>query len=107
MTEDTRAERPATEVRRPGDLLAELTSLLQSADRPLTLGDLSLGLGRNFRAVAWVLAAACQAGTVDRLEGGRYALAMSPALVELLAFVRACETRWELNAPLRAQHSVG
>jgi hypothetical protein len=95
MGRDIQSARRGVGGHRAGDIAAELTCLLQDAGQPLTLGELSQHLGRNFRAIAWVLAAACRAGTVDRLEGGRYALAISPSLVELFANVRACEKAWE------------
>ena len=96
MTEDTRSQEPPAMGRRATDLMAELISELNRAEQPLDLGDLSLRLGRNFRSIAWVLTAACNTGTVDRLEGGRYELPVRPALIELFAFVRECEARWEL-----------
>jgi hypothetical protein len=95
MAEETQSTRPGIRAHHAGDFAAELTSLLQNAETPMTLGEVSQHLGRNFRAVAWVLAAACRAGRVDRLEDGRYALAISPSLVELFACVRACEAAWE------------
>jgi hypothetical protein len=103
MTKDTQSARHGVGCHRAGDIAAELTSLLQNADKPLTLGELSQLLGRNFRAIAWALAAACRAGTVDRLEAGRYALVISPSLAELFAHVRACETAWE-DSMLRSAH---
>jgi hypothetical protein len=75
-----------------------LLSVLQDAEKPLTLGELSVRLVRPFRAVAGSLAAACDVGSVIRLEGGLYALAPRPALADLLAVVSACEARWNLGA---------
>lgn len=96
MTDNTRPQGPPATNGRAIDLMAELISVLNGAEKPLSLGELSLRLGRNFRSIAWVLAAAGNAGTVDRLEGGRYALSVRPALLELYALVHECETRWEL-----------
>jgi hypothetical protein len=79
---------------------AELTSVLNRVEKPLTLGELSQQLGRPFRAVAWALSAACKAGSVDRLEGGLYRLGRSPALSELLDIVQACEAEWMVDDQL-------
>ena len=74
---------------------AALRSLLQSAENPLTLGELSMRLGRPYRAVAVDLVAGSRAGEIERLEGGQYALRLQPALKELFAVVLACEARWK------------
>jgi hypothetical protein len=72
-----------------------LLYVLQYAEKPLTLGELSLRMQRPYRAVAVALAAACHAGTVIRLEGGLYTISLGPPLAELLACVNACEVQWK------------
>jgi DNA-binding IclR family transcriptional regulator len=76
---------------------AELVSALRTAEEPLSLGELSQLLGRPFRTVAYALANACRAGDVDRLDGGLYSVRPRPALAELFALVRACESEWKLD----------
>ena len=79
------------------DLRIELIHQLQNAEKPLTLSELSLRIGRPFPAVFAALVAARSAGAVDRLEGGFYGLRLAPALLELFAAVHACEVEWRLD----------
>jgi len=87
---------------RPAAILdASLLSVLNVAEKALTLGELSQRLHRPFRAVAVATVAACSTGAVDRLEGGKYAARMRPALLELFSFVHSCEKEWERDERLR------
>jgi hypothetical protein len=80
------------------DLLsAEVAAELVNAARPLTLGELSSRLGQHFRSLAYVLAADCREGTIERLEGGRYCLLRAPGMEDILQFVLVCELRWRLD----------
>ncbi len=83
-------------------LAAELVFVLQSADKPLSLGELTERLGRPFRAIAGALAAGCTAGDVDRLDGGLYVVPLRPALAELFALVNACEAQWKLDVAAKS-----
>jgi len=76
--------------RGPVVLADALTSVLQVAEKPLSLGELSLRLRVPFRAVAYALASACATGAVDRLDGGLFVLRRRPVLLELFSYVHAC-----------------
>jgi hypothetical protein len=89
------------------DARVELVNVLREAAAPLSLGEVSERLGLPFRPVAYLLTAAISQGSVDRLEGGRYALSQGGqermvCLGELLEFVLACEADWRLDDKLAA-----
>jgi hypothetical protein len=90
-------ELPYPDRRQPAALVADLIAVLESAEKPVSLGELSQRLGRPFRAVAVTLAAASRLGGIDCLEGGLYVRRLPPALSDLFAFVRECEVAWETD----------
>jgi hypothetical protein len=94
MSEQQKAQRFEPDGLPVGSRAAALRSALQSAETPLTLGELSMRLGRPFHAVAVDLLAGSRAGDVERIDGGWYALRLQPALTELFALVLACEASW-------------
>lgn len=53
---------------------AAIIEALQSADHPLTLGELAASVAQPWRAVGYSLFQLVQSGMVDRLEGGTYTL---------------------------------
>jgi hypothetical protein len=81
---------------------AMLVRLLEEADAPLSLGEISSRLGLHFRFVAYLLAQASSAGMVHKLPGGTYASIAGPRpapcqLEELMQFVLACEAEWRFD----------
>jgi len=96
---------------------AAIIEALRAADHPLTLGELATLVAQHWRAVAYSLFQLVQSGTVDRLEGGTYALSvgvtgwlhskssawrlsraqMRPSATELFRVVAGCEARRRLQ----------
>lgn len=83
-------------------MLTRLIRLLEEAEAPLSLGELSTRLRLPFMSVAYLLANATRAGIVETLPGGRYAAQASTepltsSLRELMECVVACEAEWRFD----------
>jgi hypothetical protein len=88
---------------------ADLLHVLDQADEPLNLDEISRRLALSFRFVAYMLVEGCQNGTVERIEGGfyvrsrrrreemRHSSESREQLRQLFEVVLACEAEWRLD----------
>ena len=88
---------------------ATLMWLLDNAEAPLDLNEISRRLGMNYRFVAYMLVEGCNSGRIEKLDGGGYVRSrpsrertLTSALLreriqELFEIVLACEAEWRLD----------
>jgi hypothetical protein len=93
--------------------------VLDNAEAPLDLNEISRRLGMNYRFVAYMLVEGCNSARIDKLDDGRYIRrrqsrerALTSALLrerlqELFDIVLACEGEWRLDDRLDLMDRAG